>query len=166
MAGRGNLRWFGISALAVACDQMSKVAVERLTPEGYNLPIIPGFLNLVHTHNPGVAFGLFSDFGSPWVPVALVVFSLGVIALVGLMLARGPVDTLRRNTGLALVLGGATGNLVDRMLHEGVLDFADFYAGEYHWPAFNVADSCILIGAGLVILEILGEKSGTAEIKQ
>jgi len=154
----GNFRWLLLSLAALAADQASKLAMEQLTPEGYYKPVIPGFLNLVHTHNPGVAFSLLADSGSPWVTVLLVVFSLGVIGLVGNILLRGEWGTAPQKAGLALILGGALGNLIDRLHSEGVLDFADFYLGEYHWPAFNVADSCIVIGAGMVIVGILREK--------
>ncbi len=159
MAAGTQLRWFWISAAAVFLDRLSKLVLERSTPEGFRRALIPGWLDLVHTHNPGVAFGIFSEAPSPAVRAGLIAFSVGVIALVGTMLARGVAGPARQNAGLALILGGALGNLVDRLQGRGVLDFVDCYAGTHHWPAFNVADSCIVIGAGLVMLEmLLGKK--------
>ena len=159
MADVTRARWFGLSLAAFLADQASKYAVEHFTPEAYRRTVIPGFFDLVHTHNPGVAFGILSDAESPWVGPALILFSTMIIAGVAWMLALGHWGSARRNAGLALILGGAFGNLVDRLLHDGVLDFADFYVGTQHWPAFNVADSCIVVGAGLVMLEVMTDRS-------
>jgi signal peptidase II len=147
--------WVIPAAGIVILDQVTKTAVERFTDEGFHRTIIPGFFNLVHTRNPGIAFSLFADWDSSWLRPLLVLFSVAAIGLVVWLLATSRAGSARTRWGLTFVLGGALGNVVDRILHGSVVDFLDFHAGPYHWPAFNVADSCITIGALLVILDLL-----------
>jgi signal peptidase II len=108
----------------------------------------------VHTNNPGVAFGLFADSGTPWLAPLLIAFSVGVIALLAWLLATGRAGGRLAQCGLALILGGAVGNVFDRLLRHSVTDFIDFYLGSHHWYTFNIADAAIVAGAGLVILEL------------
>jgi signal peptidase II len=158
MAGISRSGWaLGLIAAAVlGADQASKYAVDRFTSPGSLQVLIPGLLNLVHTSNPGVAFGLFADSRMPWRAPLLILFSVAVIGLIIWMLATGRAGGAMGRFGLALILGGAAGNVVDRMFHRGVTDFIDFHLGTYHWYTFNVADSAIVIGAALVVLEIGG----------
>ena len=143
-------------ALAVlAADQASKFAVDRLMLPGSSRVIIPGMLNLIHTSNPGVAFGLFADSDMPWRAPMLIVFSAAVIGLIVWMLVTGRAGGWPGRSGMTLILGGAVGNVLDRVLHHSVTDFIDFYIGTHHWYTFNLADSAIVVGAGLVILELL-----------
>jgi signal peptidase II len=157
MAGLSRSGWIlGLLAVAVlAVDQASKFVVEKFTLPGSFQVVIPGILNLVHTSNPGVAFGLFADSQAPWRAPLLILFSIVVIGMIIWMLwtrrAGGPMGSY----GLALILGGAAGNVVDRVFHRSVTDFIDFHLGAYHWYTFNVADTAIVIGAALVILELL-----------
>ena len=149
--------WYWLSFLALvilAADQISKFAVYRFTFAGSNHILIPGLLNLVHTSNPGVAFGLLANSQSPWLAKMLIVFSVAVIGLLVWLLATGRAGGRLGQCGLALILGGATGNVLDRVLRRSVTDFIDFHVGNFHWYTFNVADSAIVIGAGLVILEL------------
>jgi signal peptidase II len=143
-------------ALAVlALDQASKFAVDRMMPSGTSRAIIPGMLNLIHTSNPGVAFGLFADSDMPWRAPLLIVFSAAVIGLIVWLLVTGRAGGWPGRSGMTLILGGAVGNVLDRLLHHSVTDFIDFYIGTHHWYTFNLADSAIVVGAGLVILELL-----------
>jgi signal peptidase II len=143
-------------ALAVlAIDQASKFAVDRMMPSGTSRVIIPGMLNLIHTSNPGVAFGLFADSDMPWRAPLLIVFSAAVIGLIVWLLVTGRAGGWPGRSGMTLILGGAVGNVLDRVLHHSVTDFIDFYIGTHHWYTFNLADSAIVVGAGLVILELL-----------
>ncbi len=154
--GRAERTWWPWLALGVvAADQATKYAVEHLTVRGAVRVVIPGLFSLVHSHNPGVAFGLFADAESKWVTTLLIVFSLGTMVVLGWLLAAGRAGGGASRAGLALILGGAAGNLIDRALHSSVIDFLDFHLRGRHWPAFNLADSAIVIGAGLVILELL-----------
>ena len=157
MAGVSRSGWaLGLLAAAVlAVDQLSKLAVEKFTSPGSFQVVIPGILNLVHTNNPGVAFGLFADSQAPWRAPLLIIFSVIVIGLIIWMLWTRRSGGALGSYGLALILGGAAGNVVDRMSHRSVTDFIDFHVGSYHWYTFNVADTAIVIGAALVILELL-----------
>jgi signal peptidase II len=139
---------------ALAADQLSKHAVEKYTLPGSLRVLVPGLLNLVHTTNPGVAFGLFADSENAWRAPLLITFSVGVIAMLVWLLATGRAGGRAGECGIALILGGAVGNVLDRFLHHSVTDFIDFHVGNHHWYTFNVADSAIVIGAALVVLEL------------
>jgi len=154
-----------VAASVVALDQLTKWAVVRAMPLWSEREVIPGLFSLVHSRNSGIAFGLLGSAGQV-VRYALPVVIIVVVLLVMRQLARSGGDGLA-GVGLAMLLGGALGNLTDRLVRGGeVVDFLDFYARwggrEHHWPSFNVADSCISIGAGLVILaEMLRSRRGT-----
>jgi len=139
----------------LAADQATKYAVDRLMPSGSSRVLVPGMLNLIHTSNPGVAFGLFADSDMPWRAPLLIVFSAAVIGLIVWLLMTGRAGGWPGRSGMTLILGGAVGNVLDRVLHHSVTDFVDFYIGTHHWYTFNLADSAIVVGAGLVILELL-----------
>ena len=151
-------RWSALVLVALAVlvlDQTSKYAIDRFTsPNSFHM-LIPGLLNLVHTTNPGVAFGIFADSGNPLLPIMLIVFSLAVIGLLAWLLVTGRAGGWLGEWGVTLILGGALGNVFDRALRHSVIDFIDFHIGAYHWYTFNVADSAIVIGAGFVVLELL-----------
>lgn len=148
--------WLLIASLSVLLlDQVSKRAVEKYTAAGSIKVLIPGVLNLEHTSNSGVAFGLFADSSSGWLAPVLIVFSLGVIVFLIWLLATGRAGNGLSRVGMALILGGACGNVLDRVLRRRVTDFIDFHVGSHHWYTFNVADSAIVIGAILVLLELL-----------
>ena len=152
---RPNVIALSLLALgALAADQLSKHAVERYTAPGSLRVLVPGLLNLVHTTNPGVAFGLFADSENPWRGPLLIVFSVAVIGMLVWLLATGRAGGRAGECGIALILGGAVGNVLDRFLHHSVTDFVDFHIGAHHWYTFNVADSAIVIGAALVVLEL------------
>lgn len=144
-----------ILSIVLAADQASKYAVERFTgPEHFRV-LIPGFLNLIHTRNPGVAFSLFADARSPWIRLLVVVFSLAVIGFLFWLLASDRAGGRMGQAGVAMILGGAMGNVLDRLARHSVTDFIDLHLRGYHWPTFNVADSAIVVGAALVLGELL-----------
>jgi signal peptidase II len=147
-------QWLWLVLLVLAADQASKYLIESVIRQDSIRVLIPGLLNLVHTHNPGVAFGLFADSQSPWVASLLVLFSAMVMIFLIWLLAAGHAGARLAQTGMALILGGAAGNVLDRLVHHSVTDFIDFHVAGYHWPAFNVADSAIVIGAGFVLIEL------------
>jgi signal peptidase II len=140
---------------ALLADQASKHAVEKYTQLGATRVLMPGMLNLVHTTNPGVAFGIFAETNSPWLSPLLIVFSLSVIVFLLWLLATGRAGGRLGQAGIALILGGAAGNVLDRVARHSVTDFIDFHIGAHHWYTFNLADSAIVLGAGLVLLELL-----------
>jgi signal peptidase II len=148
--------WLWLSLAVLFADRATKAIFEAYTPEGYRRQLVHNFIYLVHSRNPGLAFGLFADTASSWVKVALIAASVVVIALLGWLLLVGHVQGWMSRAGLALIIGGAAGNnLVDRLLHGAVTDFFEVLIGRYHWPAFNLADSAITTGAVLLILELL-----------
>ena len=149
-----------LSAAVVAVDQLTKAWISATYPLGTENPVVPGFFRLVHARNRGIAFGIFGASGPSVQLVLLLVVAL-IVAFIAWQLARAGGDGLA-GAGLALVLGGAIGNIVDRVLRGDVVDFLDFFVvvggREHHWPAFNVADSAISVGACCVVLaEILAQ---------
>jgi len=153
-----RLKAYGLSALVFAADRLTKSIVETRLSAFDVHRVIPGFFDIVHSQNRGVAFGLMNGSNSALRTVMLIVFSSVALVLVAGLLWR--VSRLDRwtATGLALVLGGAAGNLFDRVVWGRVTDFLEFYIGDLHWPTFNLADSCIVIGSGLLLLELLRPK--------
>ena len=143
-----------ISALVILLDRVSKnLIVHRIRP-GYDIPIIPGVFRLSHVLNTGAAFSLMETWPPNAVRIGLIAFSVFAAILVfGLLWSLGRRLTFT-SVGLALILGGALGNLYDRIRFHHVVDFLAVTIYHYHWPDFNVADSCIVIGACLLLLEI------------
>jgi signal peptidase II len=153
-----------VLALAVlAADQATKYAVSKLTAPGSMREIIPGVLNLVRTSNPGVAFGFLADSEMPWRGPLLILFSLAVMSMIVWILATHRAGGAFGQCGMALVLGGAAGNVLDRLMLSSVTDFIDFHIGTYHWYTFNIADSAIVVGAGLIVLEVLRDGQRQAQ---
>jgi signal peptidase II len=147
-----------IAAGVVALDRATKLYIQRAFSPYDTKPVIPGFFNIVHWENPGAAFSMLADSASAWRGPLLVGISLAVIAVIATMLWRprhsGPPNTPLMRTALALVFGGALGNLWDRLFRGTVTDFLQFIFGSYEFPAFNVADSMITIGAGLLLIDL------------
>jgi signal peptidase II len=149
---------FLIAAAVILADRASKWLVAQNISLHDSLPVLPGFFRLTHVENRGAAFGLFSDSPSEWKVTVLVLFSLIALVVVSVLLWKNSHSMTVTGVGLALILGGALGNLWDRLLDGHVVDFLDFSLGGYHWPAFNVADSAIVVGALLLVTEILFSK--------
>ena len=142
--------WFAASAAIVLADQLTKwLVLSRFAP-GEALELT-GFFNLILVFNKGAAFSLLAN-APGWQTPLLVAFALGAALIVSVLLVR---SAGRRTfcAGLALILGGAIGNVIDRLRYGYVVDFLDLHAAGWHWPAFNVADSAITIGAALLILD-------------
>ena len=151
MSTAARAGWHGLAFLAfavLAADQATKYAVESFTAIGSTRVLVPGLLNLVHTTNPGVAFGLLADSPVRWLAPVLIIFSVSVIVLLSWLLVTGRGGGFLGQWGLALILGGAAGNVLDRVMRRSVTDFIDFYVGSHHWYTFNLADSAIVVGAG------------------
>jgi signal peptidase II len=140
----------------VVADQLTKALVRARVPLYANIPIVPGFLNVTHVLNTGAAFGLFntSDFRFKTAVIA-VIAALALVG-VGLYAARMAHHQFAARLGLALIIGGAAGNLLDRVVAGSVVDFVDVYWQTYHFWAFNVADSAITVGVVVMILDMLG----------
>ena len=146
---------FVIALLVVLFDQLAKWLIATNLALHDSIVIIPGFFRLTHVQNRGAAFGLFSDSPSQWKIAILISFSLVALVVVSALLWKNSHAMSVTGVSLALILGGALGNLWDRLISGHVVDFLDFYLGSYHWPAFNIADSAIVFGAILLVSEIL-----------
>ena len=152
----GNLRWLWLSGLVVVLDQVTKQAAMHHLLERQALNVLPGF-NLTLVFNPGAAFSFLGDAGG-WQRWFLIAIGLGVSGLLVVLLRSARRCSRGLAVGYALVLGGALGNVVDRLYLGAVVDFVDIHYGRYHWPAFNVADSAICTGALLFALCALRER--------
>ena len=150
---------FLIALFVVALDRVTKWAIAHRLSLHDSIPVIPGFFRIIHAENPGAAFGIFADSPSPWKVALLIVFSIIALLIVSLLLWKNSHRLTSTGIGLALILGGAIGNLWDRLVSRHVVDFLLFYVGQYQWPAFNVADSAIVVGAALLVFEIVFTKS-------
>ncbi|HXQ98556.1 MAG TPA: signal peptidase II [Candidatus Limnocylindrales bacterium] len=153
--GLFRIRWFWFTLGAFALDRASKFAIESRTPLGFNRVLIPGFFTLVHSNNPGLAFGLFADAASPRMTAILSLSALLVCAMLIWLLVSDRAGGPAARMGVALILGGALGNCFDRTIYSTVTDFLYFHLGTYGYPAFNLADSAIAVGAAIVGIELI-----------
>jgi signal peptidase II len=150
---------FLIALFVLLLDRATKWVIARNIVLHGSIQVIPGFFRITHVENRGAAFGLFADSPSHWKIAMLVLFSIVALVIVSTRLWRNSHTMSTTGVGLSLILGGALGNLWDRLVSGKVVDFLLFYVGQYQWPAFNVADSAIVIGAGLLVFEILFTKT-------
>ncbi|MCQ8119769.1 signal peptidase II [Methylomonas rosea] len=148
------LKWLWISAVTLVLDQASKLAVDGSMQLFESIPLLPYF-NLTYVHNTGAAFSFLAQAGGwqRWLFAGLAVVMSSIIAV---WLHRLQKHETLMAVALSLVLGGAIGNLIDRVAYGYVIDFLDVYYQDWHWPAFNIADSAICIGVGLMLLESFG----------
>lgn len=151
ISSSGSLKWLWITAVVVALDQITKFAVVGAFTLHEQLPLMP-FFNLTLAHNPGAAFSFLSD-SDGWQRWFFTIIALGVSIAIVVWLKRLPSSDRWMGIALALILGGALGNVWDRMTLGYVIDFLDFYVDQWHWPAFNVADSAITIGAVMLAVD-------------
>jgi len=148
--------WLAISFCIALMDQGTKLWIESLFQRGERLPVT-GFFNIVLVYNTGAAFSFLSD-AAGWQRYVLIAIAIGAVALIAGLLAQATAKGAYR-WALVLILGGALGNLWDRITMGEVVDFLDFYLAGWHWPAFNLADSAICVGAALLVIDgIWGKK--------
>ena len=160
--------YFGMAAAVLLLDQASKIAADQFLRGLGPVAVIPGFFNLWYSRNRGGLFGYFAGWPDPWRTVLLTVFPLLAVGAIVVFLAKTEEPDRRTMAGLASILGGAAGNLIDRGLRGEVVDFLDAYVshkgiaqwlvdrfGTAHWPTFNLADSAIVVGAGLLLLDLV-----------
>jgi signal peptidase II len=146
-----------ISALVVSLDALTKWLVRSRIDFDQSVTVFPGFFNLTHLQNNGAAFSMFAD-GGPRTAIALILFSCVAVAVILYLLWKSGGVLNSTTVALALIAGGALGNLWERALRGGVTDFLDLYIGQQHWPPFNLADSAICVGAALVLAAIMSGK--------
>jgi signal peptidase II len=154
-ANRARAAHFFLALLVVLIDRWTKRLVATRIALYTHIQIIPGFFRLTHTENTGAAFSLFADSPTHWKTALLIGFSVVAMVIVSVLLWKQRQALTMTGIALSLILGGAAGNLWDRVLSGRVVDFLLFYVGRYQWPVFNMADSAIVVGAGLLVLEIL-----------
>lgn len=155
MIRQGRLAFLVLAAGVLILDQLVKwIMTAQLAPRG-TVAVLPGLFNLTYVRNTGAVFGLFRSLPDPWRGLLLTLVPLAAVLFVIVMALRTSPERWWPLAALGLILGGAIGNLVDRIRFGSVVDFLDVYVGEYHWPAFNLADSAICVGVGLLILDIL-----------
>lgn len=143
-----------VCLLVLFLDQWTKLIVQRSLSLYQRIEVIHGFFNLVHVRNTGGAFGIFGGEGGGVGSLFFVVVSVVAIGSILILLIRLKEDEMIISLSLSFILSGAVGNLIDRLWHGEVVDFLDFYVSSYHWPAFNIADSAICVGIGLMILAL------------
>jgi signal peptidase II len=139
-------------------DQLTKMIVDRTISLHESIPIIDGLFNLTYVRNTGAAFGIFAGSHEAFRLPFLILVSVLALGFVVVMLKRLRDEETGLITALSLIIGGAIGNLVDRVLYGEVIDFLDFYWSNYHWPAFNVADSCITVGVLITLYYLIKAK--------
>ena len=159
-----RVKAYGTAALVLALDRMSKWIVESNVSAMDTVPVIPGLFNIVRSENRGMAFGILNDSTSDWPTTLLIVLSAAAVVFVAAMLWNGQRLDRYSFWGLTLIMGGAAGNVFDRAMFGRVTDFLDFYIGVHHWHTFNLADSAIVIGSGLLLLDLLRAKKQAAHV--
>jgi signal peptidase II len=155
-----------IALVVVLLDRWTKHLVAQRISLYSHIQVIPGFFQLTHTENTGAAFSLFADSNAHWKAAMLIAFSVIALMVVSVLLWKNHHAHVATGIGLSLIMGGALGNLWDRLARGRVIDFLLFYVKRYQWPVFNLADSAIVVGAGLLVLEILFHKSSAHQDSQ
>jgi len=152
-----------IALVVVLLDRWTKRVVAQRISLYSHIRVIPGFFSLTHTENTGAAFSMFADSNAHWKTGLLIAFSMIALAVVSVLLWKNHHAHVATGIGLSLIMGGALGNLWDRLARGRVVDFLLFYVKRYQWPVFNLADSAIVVGAALLVLEILFHRSSGRE---
>lgn len=147
-----------IAGAVVLLDQVTKMLVLRSLPLYHSVTVISGFFDLTHVQNPGGAFGFLAGSDARLRAVVFLLVSLVAVGLIVWFYFKSPSSHPWLSGAFAMILGGAVGNLIDRIRFGKVTDFLDFYVGSLHWPAFNVADSAITIGIGVFLFHLLFKK--------
>jgi signal peptidase II len=150
---------FSIAIIVLALDQISKYLIKQLLPLNHSVVVVKDILNLVHIQNPGIIFGIFSQTTYELRTYLLIAVSLVAITFLFFFLRSLKETDFLLTATLSLVLGGAIGNLVDRLVLGKVIDFIDFHWRTYHWPAFNLADSAITVGMVILVIHVLRDKN-------
>ncbi len=156
-----SVRYFLLGFLSLAIvvlDQVTKVYVMETMRLHESIPVVANFFSITYIRNPGAAFGFLSSSSSSFRFVFFGLTSVFAVGLLGTILVRMPKDDWMGRLSVAAILGGAIGNLLDRVRYGEVIDFLDFYINGYHWPAFNIADSAITVGVVFLILHFALEK--------
>ena len=147
-----------VAGALVVLDQVTKALVLAQLPLHTSIAVIPGFFNLTHVRNPGGAFGFLAGSGGAWRHWLFLGAALVALVLIVYFYQQTPKNKPWLRLALAMIFGGAIGNLIDRVRFGEVVDFLDVYAGQWHWPAFNVADSGVTVGVLIFIFHMVFKK--------
>lgn len=158
MSLRKNIPYIMLAHVLVAADQVTKAIIAAKVDLYESIPVIPGFFNITRIHNKGAIFGTFSRADNSLVFALLTAASLAALLFVVVFFIKTPAADKLMKVALTLIMSGALGNQFDRLSRGYVIDFLDFYIGAAHWPFFNVADSCISVGACLMFVILLRRK--------
>ena len=161
------LRYFLLALVAgtvIIIDQLTKLSIMQNMRLHESIPIIPNLFSLTYIRNPGAAFGLLAGSSNAFRTLFFGVTSLFALGLLGTILVRLPANDWMGQLSIASILGGAIGNLLDRLQYGEVIDFLDVYIETYHWPAFNVADSAISVGVVFLIIHFAFEKKEAPQV--
>jgi signal peptidase II len=158
---QGRLPYLFLVVATLVLDRWTKSWIQSRFDLNESATVIDGFFNITYVRNTGVAFGIFSSVSSPAKSLLLSIFTAFAAIIVITYSVRSPARNRVLQIALALILGGALGNLYDRLAYKYVVDFLEFYVGSYHWPSFNIADSAISIGVALLALEIIRNESSS-----
>lgn len=151
--------------VVVALDQLTKAMIRATLPLHESVTVLPGFVDFTHVRNSGAAFGILNGVDFPFKTILIAIVATSALVGVGMYAASLAHHQFVARIGLALIIGGAAGNLLDRIIAGSVVDFVDVYWRAYHFWAFNVADSAISIGVAVMILDMLGVGNGAQAIK-
>ena len=163
---RKDILLLTVAGLVILFDQLTKAWIMATLPVHQGFPVVDGLINIVHVRNPGAAFGFLAGAAPAFRSVFFIAVTVVALLIIFQYLRKARVEERSLVVALALIVGGALGNLVDRVRFGEVVDFLDVYLGDYHWPAFNVADSAISVGAALLAIILLGRpKEGAQERK-
>ena len=160
------LPWLAASVLVIVLDQLSKLWVLKTLPEFTQVPVIDGFWNWFRTYNTGAAFSFLSDAGG-WQKYFFVALAMAICGLLVVWLSRTARNDWKTALPFALVIGGAIGNVIDRLQHGHVVDFIQWYVGSFYWPSFNIADAAIVAGAvGIGLHGLLSGSRSPAKVRE
>lgn len=152
------VRFGALASGVVLVDQVAKALVLNFLPLHQAVSVIPGFFNLAHVRNPGGAFSFMAGNDSPLRHYLFMVAGVVALGLILYFYSQTPTTHRFLKLGLALIFGGAIGNMIDRLRFNEVVDFLDFHVGTWHWPTFNIADSCVSVGVIIFLLHIVFKK--------
>jgi signal peptidase II len=151
---------FLLAGLVIIADQLSKWLIMSRFGLHEIKTVVPGFFNLTYLHNRGAAFGLLANADPAWQPYFFILIACGALVFICFAFRQFRHRSALYLYAFGLIAGGAAGNLIDRVRYGSVVDFLDFYVADYHWPAFNVADSAIVVGVGIFLLASLLDRDG------
>ena len=161
-----KFKFYLLTLAVLVLDYATKWLARMRLEAGQGIVVIPGYLRISYVSNTGVAFGLFRDLDSPWKPHVLAVMAIIAVIVILVYSFRMPSSRVLLQIALAIIMGGILGNFIDRVLHGYVVDFIEFHIGDvFYWPTFNVADTAITVGIGLLLIDAVKNPEPDEELQ-